>query len=283
MQIPVQRRPTLILIIVLAVLLGIMAVHPRTESGPNQTRLLERAFMAAFSWIPRGVNAVGQSLADAYYGYVDLRGIVAENRTLRDRVERLTEENINLRNVAGDLSRMRATLGYALTSELPTSLSGIVMLDTAGPFKSMVLDRGEESGVEINDAVVNPEGLIGRVILTTPELSKVQLVIDAKSAVGVRIERTHRQGVLKGDGAGGLDLTRVPALADVVPGDRIVTAGIDGVYPPGIPVATVTEVSEGSDLFTKIKCVPIVTFSALDTALIINTTKLPREVEEYQP
>ena len=283
MQIPVQRRPTLILIIVLAVLLGIMAINPETRGGPKQERLLERAFMAAFSWIPRGVNSVGQSMADAYYGYVDLRGIVAENRVLKERVDRLTEENINLRNVTGDLSRMRATLGYALKSELPTSLSGIVMLDTAGPFKSMIIDRGESSGVEINDAVVNPEGLIGRVVLTTPELAKVQLVIDVKSTVGARIERTHRQGLLKGDGDGGLDLLNIPALTDVVPGDRIVTAGIDGVYPPGIPVAIVTDVSEGNDLFTRIKCTPLVTFSALDSALIINTTKLPREVEEYQP
>lgn len=283
MQISVERRPTIVFLVTLAILFVVMAANRKTREGGQASSLLERSFMTAFSPIPRLVNATWQGMSDIYYGYVDLRGTVEDNRALRRRVDELTRENIRYRSQSADLTRMRRMLNYSARNEFTSALAGIVMLDTSGPFRSMILDQGEDEQVAINDTVVNPDGLIGRVVLVSEQLSKVQLVTDQKSAVGCRIERTRRLGVLRGDGQGGLDLGNVPALADVVPGDRIVTAGIDGIYPPGIPVATVVEVSEGGDLFTRVKCEPTVNFAELDDVLILHTTKIPDPVRSYQP
>ena len=132
------------------------------------------------------------------------------------------------------------------------------MLDTSSRFKSIILDRGSNAGIQVNDAVVNANGLIGRVVLTTKDMVKVQLVTDNNSSVGVLLERTRRQGVLRGDGAGGAQLYDIPSLADVRPGDNVLTAGIDGIYPKGIPVGVITKAEKGQDLFKMIAVKPAV-------------------------
>ncbi len=283
MQIAVERRPTLLLIIVLGVLFLLMSTSTRTRVVGETRTLFERTVMSTFSFVPRSVNWAGQNVADAYHGYLDMRRAVAENIRLRNKVADLTRENLELRQSSDDLGRLRGLLGYSEQLTLKTSLARIVMLDTAGRFKSMILDRGSDDAVEINDSVVNASGLIGRVVLTTDELAKIQLITDTNSAVGCRIERTRREGVIRGDGQGALNLLYIPGLSDVVKGDRIVTSGTDGIYPAGIPVATVLEVSEGTDLFKNIRCAPLVDMSRLEDVLILHTRKIPSEVVRYTP
>lgn len=283
MQIAVERRPTLFLIIVLAGLFVLMSLSDETRGLASTRTLFERSVMTVFSPIPRAVNWIGQSASDAYHGYIDMREQVSENRSLRHKVEELTKENLTLRSTADDLARMREMLGYSISSEFSAQLAEVMMIDVSGHYKSMILDRGFQSRVGLNDTVVNPSGLLGRIVLTTPDLSKVQLITDPKSAVGCRIERTRRHGVLRGDGRGGLVLENIPALADVTPGDRIITAGIDGIYPEGIPAAVVVEVEEGNDLFKRVICVPTASFQTLEDALILETRKLPEEVVRYEP
>lgn len=283
MQIAVERRPTLFLIIVLAGLFVLMSLSDETRGVATTRTLFERSVMTVFSPIPKGVTWVGQSASDIYHGYIDMRGEVEQNTALRRKVEELTKENLTLRNDADDLARMREMLGYSVRSGFSAQLADVMMIDVSGHYKSMILDRGSQQGVGINDTVVTPSGLLGRVVLTTPDLSKVQLITDPKSAVGCKIERTRRHGVLRGDGRGGLILENIPALADVVPGDRIITAGIDGIYPEGIPAAIVIEVEEGNDLFKRVICAPAASFQTLEDALILETEKIPQEVMRYEP
>lgn len=283
MQIAVERRPTLFLIIVLAGLFVLMSLSDETRGFANTRTLFERAVMTLFSPIPKAVTWLGQSASDTYHGYIDMREQVAENRSLRQKVEELTKENFAMRSTADDLARMREMLGYTVSNDFSAQLADVMMIDVSGYYKSMILDRGSQHDVEINDTVVTPSGLLGRVVLTTPDLSKVQLITDPKAAVGCRIERTRRHGVLRGDGRGGLILENIPALADVVPGDRIVTAGIDGIYSEGIPAAIVVEVEEGSDLFKRVICAPAASFQTLEDVLILETKKLPEEVVRYEP
>ena len=126
-------------------------------------------------------------------------------------------------------------------------------------------------------------GLIGRVVLTTKDMSKVQLVTDGNSSVGVLIERTRRQGVLRGDGSGSAQLFDIPSLADVQPGDNVVTAGIDGIYPKGIPVGVITKAEKGQDLFKTITVRPSIDFGAIEEVIILHTRKIPNDVVRYAP
>lgn len=283
MQIAVERRPTLLLVIVLAVLFLIMSTSQRTRVVGETRTLFERTVMTLFSPVPRTVNEVGQRVLDVYHGYLDMRREVAENVMLRRKLAELTTENLQLRRSSGDLARMRSILSYSEQYTMPTILGEIIMLDTAGRFKSAVIDRGSDHGVEVNDVVVHPSGLVGRVILTTPDMAKIQVLIDKGFSVGVLIERSRRQGVIRGADGGLLRLEYVPNMTDVAVGDAILTAGIDGVFPKGIVVGKVVRVEEGSDLFRRVHVQPAVDFGSIEEVLILHTRKVPPQVARYEP
>lgn len=279
----IPRRPTLLFIVVLSLLFILMSVSSQTRYVGETRTLFERTVMTIFSPVPKAVNWVGQTASDMYHGYLDMRRSVAENLQLRRKVAALTTENLKLRQSESDLKRLRGLLGYSEQFTLETAMAQTVMLDTSGRFKSMIIDRGSDDGIDVNDAIVNASGLIGRVVLTTKDLAKVQLITDTNCAVGALIERTRRQGVVRGDGANGLQMYDVPSLADVSIGDVVLTAGIDGVFPKGIPVGTITRADRGADLFKRITVKPLVDFGSIEEVIIIHTRKIPPQVLRYAP
>lgn len=279
----IPRRPTLLFIVVLALLFLLMSLSSKTSYIGETRTLFERTVMTMFSPVPKAVNWVGGSTSDMFHGYLDMRRAVNENLELHRKVAELTTENLKLRQSGTDMRRLRSLLGYSEQLNLETSMAHAIMLDTSGRFKSIIIDHGSSSGIEVNDAVVNASGLIGRVVLTTKDLAKVQLVTDSNSSVGALIERTRRQGVIRGDGAGGAELNDVPALADVVPGDRVFTAGIDGIYPKGIPIGVVVKAEQGPNLFKNILVKPLVDQGAIEEVIVIHTRKIPSEVVRYAP
>lgn len=279
----VERRPTLILILVLGALLFVMSMSTETRFVGETRTLFERTVMMVFSPVPKLVNLVGQNTEDVYHGYIDMRRSVAENIRLHRSVTQLTNENLMLRRSNGDLARLRALLAYSEQFTMPSRLANVIMLDNTSRFKSTILDRGSDDGVEVNDVVVNAQGLVGRVVLTTPDLAKAQLIIDQNAAVGCLLERTRRQGIVGGNGRNGLQMTYVPALTDVLQGDVVLTGGIDGVYPKGIPVGVVTRGEEGKDLFKRVLVQPTVDFSSLEEVIILHTRKIPPQVVRYSP
>ena len=279
----IPRRPTLIFIVVLSSLFALMAVSSRTRVGGETRTLFERTVMTLFAPVPKAVNWVGSSFSDMYHGYLDMRRSVKENLQLRRKVDQLTTDNLRLRQGEGDLRRLRSLLGYSEQFTMPTTMAEALMLDISGRFKSIIIDRGSAAGIDVDDVVVNANGLIGRVVLTTKDMSKVQLATDSNSSVGVLIERTRRQGVLRGDGAGGAQLYDIPSLADVRPGDSIMTAGIDGIYPKGIPMGVVVKAEKGQDLFKTITVKPLVDFASIEETIVLHTRKIPGDVVRYAP
>lgn len=279
----IPRRPTLLFIVVLALLFLLMSVSSQTRYVGETRTMFERTVMTIFSPVPKFVNWVGRSLQDMYHGYIDMRSAVNENLNLRRKVASLTTENLKLRQSEGDLRRLRSLLAYSEQFTMSTSMAQTIMLDTASRFKSIIIDRGSDGGVEVNDVIANANGLVGRVVLTTKDLAKVQLVADNNCAVGALIERTRRQGVVRGNGSSVLQLADIPALADVQPGDRVLTAGIDGIYPRGIPIGTVTKAEPGQSLFKNVTLKPAVDVGTIEEVIVIHTRKVPPGVVRYTP
>jgi rod shape-determining protein MreC len=279
----IPRRPTLLFIVVLALLFVLMSVSSQTRYLGDTRTMFERTVMTIFSPVPKFVNWVGRNAQDINNGYLDMRRAVNENLELKRKVGSLTTENLKLRQSEGDLKRLRGLLAYAEQFNLQTSMAQTIMLDTAGRFKSIIIDQGSSDGVQVNDVVANANGLVGRVVLTTNDLAKVQLVTDNNSSVGSLVERTRRQGVVRGNGGTGIQMFDIPSLADVQPGDRILTAGIDGVYPRGITIGTVIRSEPGKSLFKTIALKPAVDFGTIEEVIVIHTRKIPPAVVRYAP
>lgn len=279
----IPRRPTLLFIVVLSLLFVLMSFSSQTRYVGETRTMFERTVMTIFSPVPKFVNWVGTTARDMKNGYLDMRRAVDENVLLKRKVASLTSENLKLRQSEGDLRRIRSLLAYAEQFDMETSMAQTIMLDTAGRFKSIIIDQGSAGGVEVNDVIANANGLVGRVVLTTKDLSKVQLVTDNNSSVGALVERTRRQGVVRGSGGTTVQLFDIPTLADVQPGDRILTAGIDGVYPRGIPIGTVVRAEPGKSLFKTITLKPAVDIGTIEEVIVIHTRKVPAAVVRYAP
>ncbi|MGZ7040182.1 MAG: rod shape-determining protein MreC [Thermoanaerobaculia bacterium] len=279
----IPRRPTLLFIVVLSLLFVLMSFSTRTRYVGETRTLFERTVMTIFSPVPKLVNWIGGTTSDMYHGYLDMRRSVAENTYLRNKVASLTTENLKLRQSEGDLRRLRSLLGYSEQFDLQTSLAHVLMLDTSSRFKSLIIDKGSSGGVEVNDVLVNANGLIGRVVLTTKDMAKVQIITDSNSAVGALIERTRRQGVIRGDGSSAAQMYDVPSLSDVQPGDTVLSAGIDGVFPKGIPIGVIVRAEKGQDLFKTIVVRPAVDFGLIEEVIVIHTRKIPNDVVRYAP
>ncbi|MBV8516030.1 MAG: rod shape-determining protein MreC [Acidobacteria bacterium] len=279
----IPRRPTLLFIIVLAVLFFLMSVSSQTRYVGETRTMFERTVMTIFSPVPKLVSRVGGVAQDMYHGYLDMRRAVNENLELRRKVASLTTENLKLRQSEGDLRRLRSLLAYSEQFNLQTSMAQTIMLDTAGRFKSIIIDSGSADGVEVNDVIANANGLVGRVVLTTRDLAKVQLLTDNNCSIGSLIERTRRQGVVRGSGTSALQMFDIPSLSDVQAGDVVLTAGIDGIYPKGIPIGTVVRADPGQSLFKTITVRPSVDFGTIEEVIVIHTHKISENVMRYTP
>ncbi len=107
----------------------------------------------------------------------------------------------------------------------------------------MTIDKGRTHGVKLDSAIITADGVVGRVIQISNFFSIVQLITDSQSAVGVMLESTRRQGIVKGTGNRDLDLDYIDDDNDIKVGDKFLTSGQDRIYPKGLPVGVITWIS----------------------------------------
>ena len=148
------------------------------------------------------------------------------------------------------------------------------------PFtRRVVLDKGFQHGVKAGQAVVDEAGVVGQVTRVFPWVSEVTLVTDREQAIPIQSVRTGLRGVTFGIGYDGtLELRFMPVNTDIQNGDLLVTSGIDGTYPPGLPVAVVSNVERNAAYpFARITCTPAASVTSFTQVLIVATTGRPPE------
>ncbi|MFC5520258.1 rod shape-determining protein MreC [Polaromonas jejuensis] len=165
-------------------------------------------------------------------------------------VEQLTQEN----------SRLRKLLD--LREHLATSvMAAEVLYDAADPYtRKVIIDKGLAQGVEVGSPILDESGVLGQVTLVHPLVSEVTLLVDRELSIPVLNMRTGARSVAYGDPAAagsGLELRFMGSNSDVQEGDLLTTSGIDGVYPPGLPVAKISRIERRAEsAFAKIYCTP---------------------------
>jgi rod shape-determining protein MreC len=216
---------------------------------------------------------------------VELQGqLLDENRRLRRDVEELRLRLLRLGDVEQELARLGDAVRYSAPLLGEIRAVDVVYADYASWLRSLMLYTGSQPAA-VNQPVLSSAGLVGRVVVVAGPYAKVQLITDRAASVGAMILRTRRQGVVRGSGqeGGGLSLEYVPVSVDVRPGDSVLTAGIDGVYPRGIPVGTVVSVEAGGQLFHKIRLAPAVDLGALDQVYLLEHAPLPQQLVKAVP
>ncbi len=165
-------------------------------------------------------------------------------------VEQLTQEN----------NRLRKLLDLREKLALPV-LAAEVLYDAADPYtRKVIINKGQAQQVDLGSPVLDESGVLGQVTRVHPLTSEVTLVVDRDLAIPVLNVRTGSRSVAYGDpvvGGSGMELRFMGSNADVQVGDLLTTSGVDGVYPPGLPVARVSRIERRAEsAFAKIYCVP---------------------------
>ncbi len=269
------RRWDFLLFVVL--LLAQLLLLAATE--PTQGSRLERWLLK----VQAPVVHAGASAASGVLGGLDG---VKFNRTLRQQNDQLRGELaaaqgelLRLQNVEDELQRLSRAVDYTRRDAGTFFVAEVVYVDQASSLRTLVLYTGTEQPRR-NQAVRTPLGLVGRVIVPAGRYAKVQLITDRASSVSAMIERTRRKGMVRGTSGGGLELALLPRQADVRTGDRVVTAGIDGVYPRGIPIGTVRAVLATEGLFLKIDLESVIDLGLLEQVYVLTAEPVPADIIE---
>jgi rod shape-determining protein MreC len=206
---------------------------------------------------------------------VDLREVRAENARLEESLSRAEAQLEQERQRALEAERLREILDLQRSLPLDTLAAEVVARDGLPWFRTLTVDKGLEAGVALNAAVLAPTGVLGRVIQVGPRASRVQLLLDRDSGVGVLIERTRVTGIVSGQvgleevGRTELLMKYVSSLADVVAGDRVLTSGLDRIYPKGLVVGRVRSVGPSAGLFKEVVVMPSARFDQVEQVLVL--------------
>jgi len=185
-------------------------------------------------------------------------------RTEREALERLSAQaahSLQVDQLLQENQHLRELLTMRERSQ-PVATGAQVLYDTADPYsRKVVIDRGQAHGVVAGSPVIDEHGVLGQITRVYPLLSEVTLLIDRDQAIPVVNARTSVRGVAFGQPSAsgdGLELRYTLASADIEEGDLLTTSGVDGVYPPGLPVARVTRIERRSEsAFNRVECEPV--------------------------
>jgi len=204
-----------------------------------------------------------------------------ENRRLKDELALLRRERLRLAGLDGEVEALARGLGYARQSGLELRAAEIVYADRSSWLRGLVIRVGAR-GARPDQAVLSEDGVVGRVIEASGPWAKVQLLTDRAAAIGVELELARRQGIAHGEGDV-LMVDYVPRQAEIEVGERVVTAGIDGVYPRGLPVGVVVAVEPGSELFHLVRVRPAVDLATLSTVYLLERGPEPPRLDGALP
>lgn len=266
-------------LLVLLLLGELLLLSRQASKRGSEGALLSGAAVSMLGPMAHGVTGVERGIGSVGSGFRFRRQVMKENDELRQKVADLERQMLRLQTVEGAYLRLGEAVQYARRTHQELQVADVVYADHSSWLRSLLVYVGER-GAKRDQPVLAENGLVGRVIATGGGYAKVQLITDRASAVGAMVERTSRQGVTRGDTRSGLVLDYVPLQADVRPGDRVVTAGIDGIYPRGIPVGAVSAVRKGTQLFHHVEVVPAVDFGKLDHVYLLPPVPDARAISE---
>lgn len=225
----------------------------------------------------RGVFDYGQSSV----------ALATENRELRRAAVEQANASVRQAQLEAENNQLRKLLNLTQQSATPVTAAEL-LYDARDPYSQrVVIDRGSAQGLRAGYPVIDEHGVIGQVTRVSPFQSEVTLLTDKDQAIPVQVVRNGLRSVAFGGArAGLLDLRFMAASADLQQGDLLVTSGLDGTYPPGLPVAKIVQIERKADTaFSRVYCEPVAGVRSHRQLLVVRYESglAPRPQEEATP
>ena len=258
----------------LAVVVGHIILISAQVNTRRGVPILESVTFEMFAEVQRVASGGIAGVRNAWQDYFALQQIRRSNDELSAEVARLRVNLQQERALAAQTRSLQQLLDLRTQTSLSTTGAEIIGGSASPDFRTVTIDKGAREGIHQDMAVIAPAGVVGRVIMPSREASKVQLLIDRNAAAGALIERSRAQGVVVGSGTDRLRMEYVSSSADIKVGDRVVTSGIDGIYPKGFVVGQIESIQRGAD-GPVVTIRPAVDFSAIEAVLVVLTPPPP--------
>jgi rod shape-determining protein MreC len=242
--------------------------------GPGRVDPLARVILSVVYPFQLAVSRVSGGVLGVWGNYVDLVGARAEADTLRERVRVLEGEVAGSAEVVAANRRLRDLLQFREGVDAELVAARVIGWDASGWDRTITLDKGSDDGVVEGAAVLVPEGVVGHVFRASGGAARVLLITDRNSGVDAVAQRSRVRGIVQGRQQD-CELQYIKRGADISAGDRVVTSGLDGIFPIGVPLGVVASVrTPKKGLFQSIAIEPLVAFDRLEEVLV-QTGRLP--------
>lgn len=246
-----------------------LAVQVKRTSDSEPTRLIRVWAVGTIAPLEKALAWVQTSSSDLWHNYFYLRGVRAENRSLKAQLERMSLDQARMSQDADQARRLQALLSFKEQFISQTMAAQVIGASGSELSRSVYIDKGEKDHIKPDMAVITADGIVGKVLRVYRSTSQVLLINDQTSGVGALLDKTRVQGILRGTSAGEAVLEKVMSDETVPAGELVLTSGGDGVFPKGLLVGRVTKVSSGNDLFLNIHVRPAADLSKLEEVLVV--------------
>jgi rod shape-determining protein MreC len=266
--IPSRHRSLALLTGVLLLQVLFLAVQVRRDS---RGRLIRVWAVGALSPFERGGAWGFGKVGGVWHHYFALQNTAHQNEALKSENEALKLTIATLQTKADEADRLAGILKFQQSHAGVPTLGARVIGASAGTASLTVeIDRGERDGVKRNMAVITPDGAVGKIIEVYRDNSQVLLLTDRTGGAGAMLVDSRIQSPVNGNGEPLLTMNYVAAEDKVEVGEKVVTSGMDKIFPRGIPVGTVSEVKPGSTpTFKFIRVLPAAKLDRLETVIIL--------------
>jgi rod shape-determining protein MreC len=264
-----RLRGAFLLFVFLSVFFYIFSLNFRP---PATMDLIQRFFVETVAPLIRSFGNVSGVVEGTISEYVWLRNVRGENELLKHQVAALEHKVTEYQEAYIENLRLRRLLDFRTTVQGEAIAARVVMHDMTGWFQTLIVDKGFRDRIAPDMAVVNDEGLVGRILDVSDHYARVLLITDPSSGVDAIIQRNRVRGILTGRDANSCVLKYVRGNLDAQVGDLLLSSGKDGVYPKGLRLGVVQGIiKDPVDLFQKIDVRPLVRLSALEELLILRS------------
>src|SRR6202166_852592 len=226
-----------------------LAVQVKRTTDSEPTRLIRVWVVGTIAPLEKTLAWVQTSSGNLWHNYFYLRGVRAENRSLKAQLEHMSIEQARMNQDPDQARRLQALLAFKEQFISQAMAAQVIGSSGSELSRSVYIDKGEKDGIKPDMAVITADGIVGKVLHVYRSTSLVLLISDQTSGVGAILDKSRLQGILRGMPSGEIALERIMTDEQVPAGELVLTSGGDRIFPKGLPIGRVTKVSTGSDLF----------------------------------
>lgn len=236
----------------------------------EETSLFHQLVAEIVSPVQESLTNSQKNISTFWENYLAIVNTSKENAVLKRTVSRLESDLISLEEIRKENLRLKKLLHFSDEEEHKPIMAQVVGWDSANEFKVIRLNKGSKHGIKLMSPVITDQGLVGYIFRVTESYSDVLTILDQNNRVDIVVERTRTHGIVEGVLNYKCILKYVMSRESVEVGDKLITAGVGGIYPKGIKVGMITNINrENYGMTLSIEVNPSVDFDKLEEVLVL--------------